>query len=468
MNEQLYLTNSFDLKQEQGLKLNPQQVQSLSVLCMNNTELADYIDTLYKENPCIEKTEPEITPEMMQVLSQYKNAEKEPYGRRTSQGDDSPGQQEPARRYVDDYIESISYTAKSQLEVLKIDQALKAVCIYLADMLEDNGRLPRTYLDLVKELGVPADLVDQAVKVIQSLEPAGIGAADTAEYIRLQLERYYPGDSVAIRLTEPELLEQVSKGQYRAAAEKLHVDVQKVKDAAERIRSLDPDISAAYANEEEAVYIRPDVYVYTDGHGRPAVAVNEYDVPKVSVNEKYLELYKTTEDREVKEYLRDKLKETYSLISSVGRRRSTLETCFDCLIKRQYAFFSGKNDILEPVTMRDVAGEIGVNASTVTRALKNKYVQCRNGLFPAKYFFSKKLSISEEPGAERSSHGAKTEMVKIIETEDRKHPLSDAGLCRRLKEMGYEVERRTVTKYRNELSLPDYRMRKLQYQKRDR
>ena len=118
--------------------------------------------------------------------------------------------------------------------------------------------------------------------------------------------------------------------------------------------------------------------------------------------------------------------------------------------------------------MRDVAGEIGVNASTVTRALKNKYVQCRNGLFPAKYFFSKKLSISEEPGAERSSHGAKTEMIKIIETEDRKHPLSDAGMCRRLKEMGYEVERRTVTKYRNELSLPDYRMRKLQYQKRDR
>jgi len=465
---QLFLANSNEISQEHRLQLNPQLIQSMSVLCMNSAELEDYIDRLYKENPCIERTEISLSGEMMEILSRYRDP------RRTSavskaSGDYAGGPvnvSEASRRYVDEFIESFSYTVKSQLEALHLDQRLDAVCKYLADLLEDNGWLLRESIDSVRKLGIPEDLVDEAVRTIRSLEPAGVGASDASEFIRLQLERYYPGDKLAYEIADTKLLDQLAKGQYKAIALKLRASEQDIRQAAERISSLNAAVLQESTAKEEPVFIRPDVYVYMDGDGRPAALVNEYDHPGITVNQKYLEMYKTTDDASLKEYLGARLKETYSLISSVDRRKSTLQRCFESLIESQRDFFSGGTDALKPFTMAEMAKTLGVNASTVSRALMNKYVQCPKGLFPAKYFFSKRITAASPGGDEKSAQGARAEIVKMVEAEDREHPLSDARICEGLKDLGYILEKRTVTKYRNALSIPDYRMRKSAYRKR--
>ncbi len=467
------LSAKIEIKQLQRLQLNPQLLQSIAVLCMNNTELAGYIDKLYQENPCIEKSEPEIPEEMLQVISRYRSSD---YSAASGQG---PGRSHSIRpdqgekreaaelssRYVDDYIESLNYNLKSQLEKLPLDRTLFAVCVYLVDMLEDNGRLTRESLDAVQKLGVPAELTEKAAAVIKSLEPAGVGAEDVNEFIRLQLERYYPGEELAIRLTSEEYLGAVARQHFQVLADELDVDIREVVAAAELIRSLNTEIHSGYAKPEETVYVRPDVYVYVDREGKLVTAANGYDVPRVSVSERYLELYRETEDAELKKYLREKISETYRLISSIGRRESTLQKCFNYIVSEQSEFFRGTRDTLKPMTMSDAAAALDVNVSTISRCVMNKYVQCSAGLFPAKYFFPRALGKKDgaAPSQLQSAQGAKNALLKLIGSEDHLHPYSDAALCELLNEKGFALKRRTVAKYRDELQVPDYRLRKTRY-----
>ncbi len=467
------LFNKIEIKQFQRLQLNPQLLQSMAVLCMGNAELVSYIDKLYQENPCIEKSDPEIPEDMMRVLAQYRSSD---YG--NAHGDHSvnpPGEErrdihnahEPSGRYVDDYIESLSYSLKSQLEKKHLEKSLSAVCFYLVDLLEDNGRLLTESIDSVRKIGVPGGLLSEAVEVIKSLEPAGVGAADLSEFLRLQLERYYPEQTLAIRLAQPEFLNALAKQQYQAIANALDAEYEDILSAAELIRSLNTDISAGFSEKEETVFIHPDLYIYLDEEGAIHTAANEYDMPKVGISGKYLEMYKNTDDPELREYLKQKLSETYRLISCIGRRRSTLGKCFDYIVEEQQAFFKGETDKLKPMTMSEAASALGVHVSTVSRCMMNKYVQSPAGLFPAKYFFSRALKPGDpaDRGSDgpRSAQGAKAELIRLIEQEDSRHPRSDAVLSRLLKEQGYPVERRTVAKYRNELRIPDYRIRKSKY-----
>ncbi len=468
------LSTKIEIKQLQRLQLNPQLLQSIAVLCMNNSELSNYIDKLYQENPCIEKSEPEIPEEMLQVISHYRASDYgvrgadhspgRPHSTRPDQGERGEGE-ELSSRYVDDYIESLNYNLKNQLERMQLEQPLSVVCAYLVDLLEENGRLTRESLDSMKKLGVPEELVEAGAGVIKSLEPAGVGAADLNEFIRLQLERYYPDEELAIKITAPEYLGAVGRQQYQAVADNLGVDVREVRAAAELIRTLNTDIQAGYSKPEETVYVRPDLYVYTDREGKLATAANEYDIPRVSVSEKYLEMYRDTDDPELKKYLRDKISETYRLISSIGRRESTLKRCFDYIVSEQSEYFRGTRDSLRPMTMSDAARALDVNVSTISRCVMNKYVQCQSGLFPAKYFFSRALGKSGGGvfSEAQSAQGARNALLKLIETEDHMRPLSDAAICELLNEKGFAVKRRTVAKYRNELQVPDYRLRKTRY-----
>ncbi len=467
------LFNKIEIKQFQRLQLNPQLLQSMAVLCMGNSELVSYIDRLYQENPCIEKGEPEIPEDMMRVLSEYRAGDyaaaghEGGAGKRRRDRDEGAEAVEPSSRYVDDYIESLNYSLKSQLEKKKLSKSLHAVCIYLVDLLEENGRLLRESIESVRKIGVPGELLSEAVETIKSLEPAGVGAEDLSEFLQLQLKRYYPQNELALSMAQPQFMNAMAKQQYQAIANALDADFQEVSEAAELIRSLNTDISAGFSKKEETVYIRPDLYIYRDADGTVRTAANEFDMPKVGVSAKYLEMYKNTDDPELKAYLREKISETYRLISCIGRRRSTLTRCFDYIAVQQQAFFRGETDTLKPMTMAEAAAAIGVHISTVSRCMMNKYIQCSAGLFPAKYFFSRALKQEDIPGrsfqAVRSAQGARIEIAKLIEGEDRHHPLSDASLSRLLKEKGYAVERRTVAKYRSELRIPDYRIRKSRY-----
>ena len=473
------INNSLHISQTQRLQLNPQLLQSISVLCMNAAELTSYVDKLYQENPCIEKQEPVISEEMMRVLKDYRSGDHiggavHGDSRIRTQGTVNTGSgakqneegeslsREPSERYVDDYIESLGYDLRNQLEAMKPVPAVAAVCEYLIDLLEDNGWLTKESIESVRSIGVPDELIETAVSLIKSMEPAGVGAADLAEFVRLQLERNYPDEKLAIALATNEYLEALSKHHFKALADKLSADEESIRRAAELISGLNSGISTEHKQKEETVYVYPDVYIYLDDEGHAHADTNEYDVPRVGISDKYLELYKTTDDKELKNYLKDKISEAYKLIGNIDRRKSTIRRCFDLVADAQQDYFTGRKAALKPMTMTDAAEELELNVSTVSRCLMHKYVQCPQGLMPAKYFFSRHL---EGAGGtdEQSQQGAIHLIAKLIEGEDRQKPLSDAKLCELANKEGYKIARRTVAKYRLLLNIPDYRIRKARY-----
>lgn len=473
------ISNSLQISQTQRLQLNPQLLQSISVLCMNTAELTNYIDKLYQENPCIERTEPVISEEMLRVIKDYRGSDRMSTvlhgnsrmrsggtvntGSGARQNDDGETiSREPSQRYVDDYIDSLSYGLKTQLETIKLPQDITAVCGYLIDLLEDNGWLSTESIQSVRDIGVPEELVTEAVRIIKSMEPAGVGAADTAEFVRLQLERYYPDEELAISLADNAYLEALSKHRYKVLADRLSVNEGEIRHAAELIAGLDADITVEHTQKSETVYVFPDVYIYIDDNGIAHADANEYDVPRVAVNDKYLELYKTTEDKELKNYLRDKISETYKLIGNIDRRKSTIHRCFELVAKEQQDYFAGRKDSLKPMTMSDAAESLELNVSTVSRCLMNKYVQCPQGLMPAKYFFSRHMQTAGG-NEEQSQQGAMRLIAKLIESEDKHKPLSDSRLCDLAADRGFTLARRTIAKYRQTLGIPDYRIRKVRY-----
>ncbi len=475
------IVNSLQINQSQRLQLNPQLLQSISVLCMNTAELTSYVDKVYQENPCIEKQEPIISEEMMKVLKNYRSRDHiggAVHGdkRIRTQGTVNTGSgakqhedgdnlsQEPSERYVDDYIESLNYELKNQLAAMKPEPSVSAVCEYLIDLLEDNGWLTAESIESVRSIGIPDELIDSALELIKSMEPAGVGAADLAEFVRLQLERNYPEETIAIALARQEYLEALSKHHYKALAAKLSADEDEIRRAAELISGLNSGLSYEHSQKEETVYVYPDVYIYMDDAGKAHADTNEYDVPRVAISDKYLELYKTTEDKELKNYLRDKINEAYKLIGNIDRRKSTIRRCFDLVAEAQQDFFAGSCVALKPMTMTDAAEELNLNVSTVSRCLMNKYVQCPQGLMPAKYFFSRHM-----PGRynteDQSQQGAVHLIARLIEKENRSKPLSDSKLCELANREGYTLARRTVAKYRQLLQIPDYRIRKARYER---
>lgn len=445
---------------------------------MNTAELGGYIDKIYRENPCVEKKEPVVSDEMMKVLREYRRQDYAAYGDgrihtrstvNTGSGahdsEDMPdnSENELSSRYVDEYIDSLSYNLKSQLDAKKPDRMLKTVAEYLIDLLEDNGWLTAESIASVRSIGVPEELVDKAVELIKTLEPAGVGAAGLGEFIRLQLERYYPDEKLAMQLADERYLESLAKRSYKGPADKLGVSIDEVRAASELIASLNSDISINYEQKTETVYVSPDVFIYKDSGGRLRADTNEYDVPAVSVSEKYLEMYKTTDDKELRDYLRDKINEAYRLIGNIGRRSSSIQRCFDFVVKEQQDYLLGMSPELKPMTMTDAAEELGVNVSTVSRCLMHKYVQCPQGLVEAKYFFQRAVPAYGDTG--RSRQGAEHKIAELIAGEDKARPLSDSRLCELMNQEGYSIRRRTAAKYREALGIPDSRERRSRYMK---
>ncbi len=474
------IANSLHISQTQRLQLNPQLLQSISVLCMNTAELTNYVDKLYQENPCIEKQEPVISEEMMRVLKNYRGrdhmgaaihgdgrirtAANVNTGSGAKQNEDGESlSREPSERYVDDYIESLNYELKNQLTKLKPDSAVAAVCEYLIDLLEDNGWLTLESIDSVRQIGVPEEVLEESVALIKTMEPAGVGAADTAEFVRLQLERSYPDEKLAIALASNEHLEALSRHHYKALSDRLGADEESVRHAAELIAGLNSNISAVHTQRAETIYVYPDVYIYLDDDKKAHADTNEYDVPRVAISDKYLELYKSTDDKELKDYLRNKINEAYKLIGNIDRRKSTIRRCFDLVADVQQDYFAGSSAALKPMTMTDAAEELELNVSTVSRCLMHKYVQCPQGLLPAKYFFQRHLP-GRNSTQEQSQQGAVHVIAKLIEKENRQKPLSDSKLCELANREGYDLARRTVAKYRQQLGIPDYRIRKSRYE----
>ena len=448
-----------NLTQKQTQTLSPQMMQSMEILQMGSQELLEYIEEAVQENPVLEPEErydradeSDLLRRKLEWLESTDPQNRCYHQQDTEEQDDRPGDYGT----MEDREDNLYYYVLSQLRTLDLPGEVMEAGTFLVESLNRSGWLDEPLEELAADCGCSMALLERALAVVQSLEPAGVGARDLSECLRLQLIRRTPVDQLALRIVDSQL-DALSKSRYGLIARELQATQEEVRSACEHIRSLNPRPGTGFAARENLTYINPDIIVVSfPDHFE--LLTNDYFFPTLGISGYYTRLLKESDDQQVKDYLTGKVRQAKWVVHAIEQRRSTLLSCAGCILDLQEAFFRQGPGHLVPMSLADVAGRIGVHESTVSRAVKDKYIQCSMGVYPLSYFFSRGLGAGSEDAA--SPDAAKALLKKLIAGEDRKKPLSDQKLCQLMTEQGCPLSRRTVAKYRDELHIPSTTGRK--------
>ena len=436
-----------ELRQE--LKLTPQLLQSMEILQMNSQELLEYLGNISEENPLVEQED------NMDLRSAYEELRQKAswidggvYGPTFSH----ESHELPERGRADRETESLEAFLCDQLDRKRLPKPLLALSKYMAEMVDEDGYLDAGDLDGLQELKIPQALIDQALETVQSLEPAGVGARNLSECLLLQLARR-DNISPAVLDIAARFLPELGRKHYGPICRELGLTTEEVQAAEKVISSLEPHPGRAFQPAEPTVYVRPDIFI-VELDGELKAILNEYYLPRVSINDYYSRLLKESGEQETKAYLQQKMQQAKWLLNSLERRGSTLRRCAEAILEAQRPFFAGKTSELAPMSLVSLAEALELHPSTVSRATHGKYLQCRQGTYPLRYFFNRAV------GGGPSRQAIKQKLLALIREEDPKHPLSDQTLCHLLSSGGVEVSRRTVAKYRMELGIGSSAARK--------
>ena len=441
------VTLKAELRQE--LKLTPQLLQSMQVLQMNSQELLEYLGKLSEENPLIEQEDsPALRGAYEELRQKASWIDAGIHGTTFAHEEGAM----PERGAVDRETESLSAFLCDQLDRKRLAKPLLALCKYMAELVDEDGWLSQEDLDGLLDLKIPRTLIDQALETLQSLDPAGVGARDLAECLVLQLKRRGAGQSV-IEIAA-RFLPELGRKHYGPIARATGLTVEEIQAAEKLIASLDPRPGQAFQAAEPTVYVRPDVFI-VELDGELKVVLNEYYLPRVSISDYYTRLLKESDEKETKVYLQQKMQQAKWLLNSLERRGSTLRLCAEAILEAQRPFFAGETAELAPMKLTSLAEQLGVHPSTVSRTARGKYLQCRQGTYPLRYFFSRAVS-DQGP----SQQAVKRKLLELVKGEDPRRPLSDQKLVELLEDQGIRLARRTVAKYRMELGLGSSTARK--------
>lgn len=331
------------------------------------------------------------------------------------------------------------------MEILQMStQELEA---YLQELVQENP---------AAELSEPEERPDEGEELWRRMQSLADQDNQNRQYVAAEREELDPlarigtdgglEDTLLLHLSRQ--LERLARRQYRALAQELGVSRQEVLRAEAQIRALDPRPGAAFAPREEPVYLVPDLVVLQGERGLE-VHLQESRLPGLRLSRFYCDMYRDDPDPEVRQYLDGKIRQAQWAIQAVEQRRATLLRCAQVLVRRQEAFFQGPGGSLTSLRLADVAAELSIHESTVSRAVREKYLQCARGVYPLSFFFPREVGAGEG----QSAHEIKNQLLQLIREEDKSRPCSDQKLCQLLAEEGYAVSRRTVAKYREELGV---------------
>lgn len=445
-----------EIQQIQSLVLTHQQIQSLQILQFGTYELFEYIRDLALENPLIDPNEmPPGRVDLSSAMPEKMDWQEE-YDWQNRVYHQTEQDWDPLLMAADDggLTETLARVLLRQLSNCSVNQSVFAAAVFLIGCLDEDGYLRTPLTELGRNTAYTEQTLLKAFNLIRSFEPAGVGAKDLSDCLQLQLDRIgYRGPAIEITAR---YLEMLARGNLRTIAKALEVSLPEIEEAVALIRSLDPRPGAAYPSEQGAYYVRPDIIVDKENgelHARLIYGDREW----FSLNASYMDMFHTTEDAEVKQYLGEKLRQARELQHSLEQRRSTLVRCTEEILNCQKRFFLEGESRLVPLRLQDVADHLGLHLSTVSRAINGKYLQCSYGLFPLQFFFPGGASTLADTGI--SSVSAKALLREIVEQENKKKALSDQKICELMEKRGCSISRRTVAKYRNELGIPGASLR---------
>ena len=388
-----------DLQLDQRLtqSLSPQMLQSIRILQMNHLELRDYLQEIMLENPVLEEAEsppPQTEGEDDPLLQKLKWLRAADTGNSTYYREDARSlvEQTPDRRSEAD-TESLYSHLRGQIRFETLSPELCAAVECVLQCLDGDGRLQESADEIAALSGTACDTAREAIRLVQSLEPVGVAAKSLSECLALQLLRL--GENGLALTIAREHLEDLAKDHYHHISRVTGAGQAEVRDACALIRALDPRPGNAFTAWETPAYVVPEVLIVRGRDGFAAV-MNEWALPSFEISDYYTRMLETSESAEVRVYLSEKLRQAGWVLQCLEQRRSTLLSCAGCIALKQEPFFRCGPGHLQPLKLTDVAAELGVHPSTVSRSVRGKYLQCDYGLFPMKYFFSR--AIAEENG----------------------------------------------------------------------
>ena len=465
----------------QKLILTPSLQQAIKLLPMSTLELADLLNQEMVENPLLE----EVPTEELQPAEQQQ-PEKPEAQTATDKADawDDADYEYFFGDYLDDGyrsrtpsevkelppIENTLSTAASlsdhlmwQLSLQTEDEKLKEIGGAIVGNLDDDGYLVASVEEIAAMGDWPVADVERALQHVQTFDPIGVAARDLQECLWLQI-RHLGLEGTPTEKIVTEHLRLLQNHQVPEIARRLGMTIDDLKEHIEIIRNLDPKPGSRY-NPQQSQYVIPDVYVIKV-EDQYVAALNEEGLPQLRISPTYRRLLDKSagtveENKETRDYVKDKFRSALWLIKSVDQRQKTIQKVANSIINFQREFLDHGIEYLRPLVLRDVANDIGMHESTVSRVVNNKYMHTPQGVFELKYFFHS--GISSSYGDSVSSVTIKQRIRKIIENEDPRKPLSDSKIVSILQKEGLMLARRTIAKYREELKIPTSNQRKVLY-----
>lgn len=453
-------SHDINQKQQQKLILSAQMRESLNILQMPLTDLLRKVDEEIIENPILdfgESEEDEVienlgNSEFKDLLKSAPNDwdEKEPV---LDAGNFDPFLFVSKESTFSDFL-------LEQLRELKIDAQTATICRYLIEDLDEKGYLPENAETLAGILGVTdVRLVEDAIEVIHSMEPTGVGASNLQECLTLQLQRI-PDSSPAEFEIVRKYLEFLANNKIRSIAKELKISASDAQKFCDRIRRLNPIPSSGFNTSKRDKFVLPEAIIQTDGSGHLTIEMNCSAAHRLSINPLYRKLAQTTDDKETQKYIKEKMARASLLIHEISERASTVSRILKKIVELQPSYFSKGIASLEPMTMKEIAKELDLNESTVSRAVQDKFILCSFGMVSIKSLFTAQLG-NPVNGTVVSVAEVKKKIQKCIDTEDKKIPLSDQAIVSELRKQKITLSRRTVAKYRSELNIPVMAKRKV-------
>ncbi|HYU25544.1 MAG TPA: RNA polymerase factor sigma-54 [Thermoanaerobaculia bacterium] len=479
------LEQKLHLKLSQKLIMTPSLQQAIKLLQLSKLELQEVLNQELLENPLLEESAEET-----------KNEEAEADAQEKTQDIEEAKAAEPAKEKEKDSFEEIDYDAYFQdyieygynprgmgeeheefpientltrppnltdhltwqLSMSDASPRIKEIGAFIIGNIDEDGYLRATNEEIAAAGGYDPAEVEKAVDAVQSLDPIGVGARDLRECLLLQLA-FLEVDDPMVEIIIRDHWEMFMQRHFVQLAKVLGIDMKTLEGIVEVIKHLDPKPGRKYSNER-AIYVEPDVYVQKVGD-EYVIVLNEDGMPKLRINGSYrsmLNSMDSKQDGETVNYIKDKIRSAVWLIKSLDQRQRTIYKVAESIVKHQREFLEKGIDFLRPLVLRDVADDIQMHESTVSRVVSNKYMHTPRGLFLMKYFFHS--GIDSDTGEDISSLTVKKKIQGFIEAEDPRKPLSDSKIMKILNDEGINIARRTVAKYRDELNIPSSTDRK--------